>query len=110
MADVLVSGLDLVNKINSERWFYSPQDKNSLVTDAKLEDGTLSYVWAGFSECHDSSYSFSRALDHGDGRITVFANVSFQHLDSSGVSRGIEERPVLVLYDLRHLTKKSDKK
>ncbi len=102
MADVILSGQELVEKINHEFWFYNPEDANSLVTDAELKDRILSYVWAGFSECHDSSFQFSRALDHGDGRITVFAIVFLQRLDSNGLSNVNEERPVLMLYNRSH--------
>lgn len=98
MADRILSGRELVEKINRQYWFYNIEDENSLVTDAKFENGILSCVWAGFSECHESSYQFTRALDHGDGHITVFATIAFQRLDSEGLSNGTEESPVLMIY------------
>lgn len=102
MADTVLSGQELVEKINHEFWFYNPRDVNSLVVDAKFKDGVLSYTWAGFSECHENNQQFSRALDHGDGRITVFANVAFQQLDANGLSDGNKECPVLILYNQSH--------
>lgn len=102
MAVVALSGRQLVWKINHEWWFYNPNDANSLVTDASLRKGVLNYTWAGFSECHESNFCFTRATDHGDGHISVFAVIAFQRLDGSGFHAGDEERLVAQFFDRRH--------
>ena len=104
MPQKVLSGRELVWKINHEKWFYHPKDENSLVTDAKFKKGILSYVWAGFNECHESSYQFTRAFQR-NGRINVFANISFLRLDSTGLNRNNQETLVLTLYDLSHFSK-----
>ena len=101
MLDTVLSGRRLVEKLNQESWFDDRENSNSLIRGAEFIGGILSYAWAGFSD-HDRSYYFTKAVDHGDGRITVFANVHFYLLNNEGTSGGVEERPVIVLYDICH--------